>query len=375
MRIIVTGGGTGGHIYPALAIARYTKAKLDAQVLYIGTENGLEKDLVPRTGIDCRFIQVQGLKREVSVRALKTAWLAMTATFAARKVLKSFRPDVVVGTGGYVVAPVVLAAYTLGIPTAIMEMDAKAGLANRMVSRVADVVLLGMAAGATSFPHARRLSVTGNPRATEAVNSVQTSQDGVRQELGLNHLPLVTIVSGSRGAKPINLAVQEWLRKADLSDKQVVWITGEVHFEEIQSSLKKDGITHAHLHVIPYYHEMPALIVLSTLLISRAGATILAELTALGVPAILIPSPYVAHRHQDNNAQALVDEGAAVLLPEMELNAARLHQEVSALLQNPFRREAMKKASKKLGRPDALEQIMAELLNLTKSDKFSSKVN
>ena len=369
MRIIVSGGGTGGHIYPALAIARYAKTKLDAQVLYIGTESGLEKDLVPRAGIECRFIQVEGLKRKVSVRALKTAWLAMTATLAARKELKSFRPDVVVGTGGYVVAPVVVAAYSLGIPTAIMEMDAKAGLANRMVSRITDVVLLAMAAGASSFPRARRLAVTGNPRATEAVIAVQTSRDVAREELALHHLPIVTIVSGSRGAKPINQMVQKWLLETDLGDMQVVWITGEVHYEEIQSSLKKDGIAHAHLHVLPYYHEMPALISLSTLLISRAGATILAELTALGVPAILIPSPYVAHRHQDNNAQALVHEGAAILLPEMELSAERLQNEVTMLLQNPFRLDAMKKASKKLGRPDALERITTELMRLTRNDK------
>jgi UDP-N-acetylglucosamine--N-acetylmuramyl-(pentapeptide) pyrophosphoryl-undecaprenol N-acetylglucosamine transferase len=365
MRIVVSGGGTGGHIYPALAIARYAQTTMNAQVLYIGTTRGLERELVPRTGVDCRFIEVEGLRRKLSVRAFKTAWLAMTATFSARKELKAFRPDVVVGTGGYVVAPVILAAYSLGIPSAIMEMDAKAGLANRMVSRFADLVMLAMSAGASSFPHAKHLVVTGNPRATEAVSGLKEHNGNIRGELKLNHLPIITIVSGSRGAKPINQAVQDWLQKANLKDFQVVWITGEVHFEAIQSELQLTENQQTNVRLLSYYHDMPALLSISTLLISRAGATILSELTALGIPAILIPSPYVTHRHQDHNAQALVNEGAALLLPEEELHSDRLRQEVEAMIHNPFRLEMMKKSSKKLGRPDALNSIAAELIKLT----------
>ncbi len=363
MRIVVSGGGTGGHIYPALAIARYAKEYLGAEVLYIGTTQGLERDLAPRTGISCRFIVVEGLQRKLSVRAFKTAWLALTAVLAARKELKAFRADVVVGTGGYVVAPVVFAAYSLGIRSAIMEMDALAGLANRMVSRFADVVMLGMAAGAASFPHAKRIEVTGNPRASEAVLAAKSSREAVRAALHLQHLPIVTIVSGSRGAKPINEAVLAWLQTSDLIGFQVVWITGDAHYENIQAALNTIRQP-TRVCVLPYFHEMPALIALSALLVSRAGATILAELTALGVPAVLIPSPYVTHRHQDVNAAALTDEGAAVLIPEAELDANRLAHEVEGVLRRPVQLDAMKQASRRLGKPEALENIAAVLREL-----------
>ena len=373
MRIVVTGGGTGGHIYPALAIARYAKDKIGAEVLYIGTARGLERELVPRGGVECRFLEVEGLQRKFSARAFRTAWLAMTATLSARKALKAFRPDVVIGTGGYVVAPVIFAAYSLGIRSAIMEMDALAGLANRMVSRFTDVVMLAMSAGAASFPHARQLVVTGNPRATEAVSGAKAGRDVVRKDLRLNHLPVVTIVSGSRGARPINEAVQAWLQISDLIEFQVVWITGEVHFADIKSSLRLSEQQQSRVRVLPYYHEMPSLIATSTLLVSRAGATILAELTALGVPAILIPSPYVTHRHQDNNAQALVDGGAAVMIAEQELGADRLAQEVQALIRQPVQLDLMRKASKKLGKPDALERIFAVLLQLASGHTTAAK--
>lgn len=366
MRLVVTGGGTGGHIYPALAIARYAKTRVNAEALYIGTVRGLEHELAPRTGISCRFIEVEGLRRKASLRAVKTVWLAVTAVFAARKELKAFRPTLVVGTGGYVVAPVIMAAYSLGIPTAILEMDARAGLANRMVSRIVDVVMLAMAPGAKSFPNAKHVVVTGNPRASEAIASARAGKEVIRQELGLTKRPIVTIVSGSRGASPINEAVIAWLGQSDFTDYQVVWVTGQTHFEQVQSRLRQFDRSLDHVQILPYFHEMPALLSLSTLAISRAGATILAELTALGVPSVLIPSPYVTHRHQDDNAQTLVDAGAAILLPEEDLNAMTLQEKVEGLLRNPFRLESMKKSSLALGHPDALDKVMDILLATVK---------
>lgn len=361
MRVMITGGGTGGHIYPALAICRGIMSS-DGQheVLYVGTAHGLEREIVPRAGFEFVFIHVEGLRRSLSLRTVKTAWLALSSIFAARRLVRKFRPDIVVGTGGFVVAPVIFAAHMVGVKTAIIELDAHPGLANRLVYRLADSVMLAFAAGAPAFAKAKRVVITGNPRATEVVAVTKEAKRQTTMALNLNQsMPTVVIVSGSRGASPINQAVSDWLMAFTVKQFQVVWITGQVHFEEMQARFS-DGV-HTLVRMIPFYHDMPALLAQASLLVSRAGGTTLAEVTALGVPSILIPSPYVTNHHQDKNAAALVDGGAALLLPEEQLSGATLGALVERLLGNPFRLESMGTASRKLGRPDALERILQEM--------------
>lgn len=359
MRVIVTGGGTGGHIYPALAIARgLMQRDPRTEVLYVGTKRGLEKDIVTREGLAFRAVEVEGLQRKISLAALRTAWLAVSGVWAARRIVREFRPDIVVGTGGYVVAPVMFGAYTARVKTAIVEMDARAGLANRLAARVVDVVMLGMTDATGAFSRVRRVVTTGNPRATEVVHVTDARKKAAGSDL---RLPsggfVITVFGGSRGASPLNRAVLEWLRVEPRVRAHVVWITGQVHFEQVKEALgDASGVT-----LTPFYHDMPALLTRTTLLISRAGATTLAEITALGVPAILVPSPYVTHRHQDDNAAVLANAGAAVVLPEERLDGAALHREVKSLLGNLFRLEEMAAASRRLGHPDALSRILAEI--------------
>ena len=369
MRVVLTGGGTGGHIYPALAIGRYIRERYPgAEILYVGTKHGLERDLVPRAGFAYEFIEVRGLKRSLSLQAVKTAWLALASTWTARRLLRRFRPQFVIGTGGYVVAPVVFAAYSLGIPAAILEMDVYAGLANRMASRVADTVLLSMEAGKDSFRHAKRVVVTGNPRASEVVGVAQDDVTATVVNLGIDRRrPLVVITSGSRGASPINDATLAWLASKEDMDYQVVWVTGQVHHEQIaQHALTLLDRLGPAVKIIPFYHDMPSLLSLAALVISRAGGTILAEVTALGVPAVLIPSPYVTHRHQDFNAAALVNAGAAKLLAETKLSGETLKRLAEDLVHNRFALEEMRQASLRLGRPDALARIGVEIERLLK---------
>ncbi len=368
MRVVLTGGGTGGHIYPALAIGRYIRERYpEAEILYVGTKHGLERDIVPREGFTYEFIEVQGLKRSLSLQAVKTAWLAITSAWTARRVLRRFRPQLVIGTGGYVVAPVVFAAYSLGIPSAILEMDVFAGLANRMASRVADTVMLSMEAGIDSFRHTKRVVVTGNPRASEVVRIAP--EDVTATVVGLDidrKRPLVVITSGSRGASPINDAALAWLLSKEDMDYQVVWVTGQVHYEQIANRTQAlSEMLKAAVKIVPFHHDMPSLLSLAALIISRAGGTTLAEITALGVPAILIPSPYVTHRHQDYNAAALVNAGAAKLLDEAQLGGESLKRLAEQLVHNRFALEEMRRASLKLGRPDALARIGAEIDRLT----------
>ena len=359
MRVIVTGGGTGGHIYPALAIARgLMQRDPRAEILYVGTRRGLEKDIVTREGLAFRAVEVEGLQRRLSFAALRTVWLAVSGVWAARRIVREFRPDIVVGTGGYVVAPVVFGAYTARVKTAILEMDARAGLSNRLAARVADVVMLGMEDVTGAFSRARRVVMTGNPRATEAVRVTAARKQATGAELRLPRSGFViTVFGGSRGASPLNKAVLEWLRAAPHPGAHVVWVTGQPHYERIQEELGEA----ANVTLVPFYHDMPALLTLTSLLVSRAGATTLAEITALGVPAILVPSPYVTHRHQDDNAAVLAKAGAAAVLPEERLDGAALGREVDRLLGNVFRLEEMAAASRRLGHPDALSRILAEI--------------
>ncbi len=366
MRVILTGGGTGGHIYPALAIARMLRAQHpDVELLYIGTKKGLERDLVPREGIPYEFIEVEGLQRTLSLRAVKTAWLALTSILAASRLVSRFRPDVVIGTGGYVVVPVITAARVLGIRAGILELDAHAGLANRLVYRLADTVMLGMENRANTFAKAKHVVLTGNPRASEVSMLSYEAQIQCQAELGLKKgVAVLTIVSGSRGASPINDAVTEWLHKKTHFSHHIVWITGEVHYQKVIEQFGTDTLYDGMVKVVPFYHNMPALLSLTSVLVSRAGATTLAEVTALGVPSILIPSPYVTHHHQDVNAAVLVDQGAAVMLAQKDLSWESLQMQVDGLMQNPFRLEAMKKASKSLGKTDALERIHEEITRL-----------
>ncbi len=359
MRVIVTGGGTGGHIYPALAIARgLMQRDPRAEVLYVGTKRGLEKDIVAREGLPFRAVEVEGLQRRISLSALRTAWLAVSGVWAARRIVREFRPDIVVGTGGYVVAPVVFGAYTAHVKTAILEMDARAGLANRLAARVVDVVMLGMEDATGAFSRVRRVVTTGNPRATEVTRVTAERKEAAAAELNLPDRGfVVTIFGGSRGASPLNQAVLEWLRVSPRVGTHVVWITGQVHYEQMSEALgDTSGVT-----VTPFFHDMPALLTRTSLLISRAGATTLAEITALGVPAILIPSPYVTHRHQDDNAAVLKNAGAAVVLDEEQLDGEALRKEVDSLLGNRFRLEEMAGASRRLGHPEALSRILAEI--------------
>ncbi len=368
MRVVLTGGGTGGHIYPALAIGRYLRERYPgAEVLYVGTKQGLESELVPRAGFAYEFIEVQGLKRSLSLQAVKTAWLAIASTWTARRVLRRFRPQLVIGTGGYVVAPVVFAAYSLRIPAAILEMDVYAGLANRMASRVADTVMLSMEAGKDSFRHAKRIVVTGNPRASEVTRMAPDDVTATIASLGVDRRrPLVVITSGSRGAAPINDATFAWLSGKEDMDYQVVWVTGQTHYEQISSrTANLQERLGSNVKIVPFYHDMPSLLSLAALVISRAGGTTLAEVTALGVPAVLIPSPYVTHRHQDYNAAALVNAGAAKLVDEAQLNGDSLKRMAEQLIHNRFVLEEMRQASLRLGKPDALTRIGAEIERLT----------
>lgn len=368
MRIVVSGGGTGGHIYPALAIAKYFSEKEQAEILYIGTERGMESDIVPRSGIPFRTVEVSGLKRSLSLDTFKTFLRLGKGIVQTRKILKEFRPDVVIGCGGYVVAPVVFTAWTLGIPSYIHEMDVLPGLTNRSLSRIADRIGVSFEGALPHFAHVKnKVVVAGNPRASEVVKITTSEILAAKQELGLHPAKsTVIVVSGSRGAKPINDAVKGMLDLAAAQKQfQLLYITGQIHFEQIQQELDAKGLGAENgIFLRPFVYNMPPLLAGADILVSRAGATTIAEATALGVPGIYIPSPYVTNNHQEYNARWLADSGAGILLRESDLTSDSLYRNIIELIQSPDKLQEMKQRSLELGKPEALTNIHRAIQSL-----------
>lgn len=366
MRVVLSGGGTGGHIYPALAIARECeKQNPDCAFLYIGTERGLESTLVREEGIPFESIDITGFKRKLSMDNVKTIMRFLKGVTRAKELLRKFKPDVVIGTGGYVCGPVVYAASRLGIPTIIHEQNAIPGLTNSFLSRYVSTVAVSFKESEPHFKKAKHILFSGNPRATAVV---EANRDRGYASLALStNSKIVLVVGGSRGAKTINDAMIKMvpmLKK--LPDVHFVYVTGQHYYENTRKAvLAASESVRNHLHVLPYISNMPEVLAATTLVVSRAGASSLAELTALGLPSILIPSPNVTNNHQEANARSLEQAGAAVMLKEQGLTPALLFEQIEELMTNENKRKQMSEQSKALGHPDSAQRIVTEMKRLS----------
>jgi UDP-N-acetylglucosamine--N-acetylmuramyl-(pentapeptide) pyrophosphoryl-undecaprenol N-acetylglucosamine transferase len=363
MKIAVSGGGTGGHIYPALALIREIQKKDEnVEFLYIGTEKGLESKLVPRENIPFKSIHITGFKRKISFENVKTVLRFLKGVRDSKKMLKEFKPDVVIGTGGYVCGPVVYAAAKMGIPTIVHEQNSVPGLTNKFLSRYVDKIAICFEEAREFFPE-QKVVLTGNPRASEVLG-----QDGIKGRLsaGLKlKIPTVLIFGGSRGARPINEAVVKSLTELSGKPYQVLYVTGDVHFEDVRKEVELVG-NPENVIIKPFIHNMPEVLSAVDLTVARAGATTLAELTSLGIPSILIPSPYVTDNHQEKNARALSENGAAKLLLEKDLTGPKLVESIDHILGREEKLAEMKKAAKKLGIPDAAQRLYRLMEELAK---------
>ncbi len=363
MRILVTGGGTGGHIYPALAFIRYVqKIQPDSEFLYVGTHRGLENKIVPETGISFKTIKIQGFKRKLSFDNLKTVQLFLESIKRSKEILREFKPDVVIGTGGYVSGSVVYAAARMKIPTIVHEQNSVPGITNKFLSRFADKVGICFPDAAQYFPENKTVLV-GNPRAQEVVTSGKS--DVLEQYKLLPDTPTVLIFGGSQGALKINQAVIQALPKFSQKDYQVLYASGDRYYNEISEKIDVEKISR-NLSLQPYIKNMTDVMANVDLLIGRAGATSIAEFTALGLPAILIPSPYVTNDHQTKNAQSLVNAGAVKMIADANLTGENLVEAVDEIMNNNEKRETMAKASRQEGIPDAAERMWSLVNEIVK---------
>ncbi len=371
MRIIVSGGGTGGHIYPALTIVRAIQKKIpDAEFLYVGTKDGLEADIVPKEGIPFETVNIQGFKRSLTPENLVRGAQAFGGVVKAMGIVRRFRPDVAVGTGGYVCGPILLASSLLGIPTLIQEQNVMPGVTNRLLARFVSCIAMGTKEAAAHFPKGKRV-FTGNPIREDVMRA--RSEDG-KKMFGLDPKAKTVLVSGgSRGARSINRAMVGVLSHYACRDGvQILHVTGKAGYDETMERLKEAGVdleAAGNLFVEPYLYNMPQALACADVAVFRAGAIGIAELTARGVPSILVPYPFAAANHQEMNARAVATAGAARMILDRELTAERLLSVLAELLSEDAKLKRMAKAAKKLGRPKAADEIASRVIRLARGKR------
>lgn len=369
MHILFAGGGTAGHINPALAVAQYiVKKHPDAKISYIGKTGGMEERLVKNLGFDFYGIDVAGFQRKLTVknigRNISAVKKALTSSSRSKKLLKMLKPDVVVGTGGYVSGPVLRQAAKLGIKTAIHEQNAFPGVTTKMLVSLVDTVMLAMVEAKSRMKLDRPPVVTGNPVREEFASLTRAS---ARAALALPDLPVLLSAGGSLGAAPINRAVMELIVNK-WKDGDIVFLhaTGKGGYDAFVAELKERGVdlNAPNLIIKDYIDNMGECMAAADLVIARAGAITLSELSVCGKPSILIPSPYVAENHQYHNAMSLKRAGAAEVIEEKDLTGERLTAEVEALILNQARLEEMGSNARAAAIPDAAKRIYEEVMRL-----------
>lgn len=353
MRVVISAGGTGGHIYPALAIInKIKKEEPNSEFLYIGTHNRMEKDLIPNEHIPYEAIEVTGFKRKLTLDNVKALTNFLKARKKCIKLIKDFNPDVVIGAGGYVTAPVIWAAKKLGHKTFIHEQNSVVGLSNKYLTKYADKIGVSFESTLSEFPH-DKVSLTGNPCSEKAILTPKAN----KKDFGLSEdKKLVLIVMGSLGSKTINEKMVEYIYGFRNKDYEVIFITGNDYYDKVKTRMLPSNVK-----VFPFISELPAIMKCTDLMVSRAGASTMSEIMALGIPTIFIPSPYVTNNHQYKNAKALEDVGACKIILESDFSRDTIIREIDKLFDNREDYNKMSSASHTLGIDDSATRIYEEI--------------
>ncbi len=358
MRILFAAGGTGGHINPAIAIAKQFRQHYpQCEILFVGTKRGLEGKLVPREGFDIEYIEAAGFRRKITFENVVVAYKAFASMLRTNKILKKFSPDLVIGCGGYTSGPVVLEAALKKIPTLIHEQNAFPGVSNKMLASKVNTVCISFEDTEKYFRKAKNVVFTGNPVRPALFN---LSKQAARLKLGIDDRPLIVAVGGSLGASTINNQILELIKNMP-ENIQILWATGNREYEDIIEKL--DNLPE-NVKISPYLYNMDEVLPAADLAISRSGAITIAELCATGTPSILIPSPNVAENHQEVNARALEKRGAACVICERELENGLVSKKVRELLENPETLKTMGENALSMAKPDALEIIFNQGISL-----------
>ncbi|MCI8811779.1 MAG: undecaprenyldiphospho-muramoylpentapeptide beta-N-acetylglucosaminyltransferase [Oscillibacter sp.] len=372
-RVIFTCGGTAGHVNPAIALAQLMRREdPETAFLFVGAERGLEKDLIPKAGYDFRTVHISSFHRSFKPREIRHNLISvcnlLRAPREARGILREFLPDAVIGTGGYASYPMVKAAARAGVPTVVHESNMVPGLTTEMLEPFADRILVGFESCRRHYKHPEKVAVTGTPVRGDFFD---LTREEAKRRLGVDDgRPLIVSFWGSLGASGMNRQMADFLAlEAKKEPFHHIHGAGEAGYPLLLALLEEKGVdlkNHPALDVREYIYDMAAVMRAADLVVCRAGASTISELTALGVPALIVPSPYVTNNHQEKNARALEEAGGATVLLEKDSSGQALFQAACGILHDKERRSGMEKAMASLGIRDAAERIYQTVLEVCK---------
>lgn len=371
MKVIIAAAQTGGHINPGIAIAnKIKKENKKAEIMFIGTTRGLENDLVPRAGYELKTIEAYGINRKISIENIKNAIKTLRGYNKAKKIVKEFKPDIVIGTGGFICGPVLMAATKYKIPTILHESNAFPGVAVKLLSKKVDTILVGFEDAKKRLPNAKNVVVTGTPTKIKKIVLTEEQKEKIINELELDkQLPIVLIFGGSQGAKSINNTLINIIKNKTNSNYQIIWASGPKQYEVIKDTLKdlKININKIqNVKILPYIYNMEEMMNLSDIIIARSGAMTITEIAITGKPAIFVPFPFATENHQEYNARVLENIGAAKIILDKDLNENTLSNTLNEILKDRNRLLEMGNNANKVAIKDVEEKIYNEVKKLVK---------
>ena len=373
VKVIIAAAGTAGHINPGLAIANKIQEKeKSSEIMFIGTPRGLENDLVPRAGYELKTVEAYGLSKEISISNFKKIYKTLSATGKARKIIKEFKPDVIVGAGGYICGPVVWAAKKENIPVVLHESNAFPGKAVKMLAPKAETILISFEEARNRIPRAKKIVFTGTPVKIEKKNYTLEQKQKILKEVNMKlDLPIVLIFGGSQGAQKINETIVGIIENKLNKDYQIIWATGPKQYDIVKSQLKQKGIDINNIEnakILPYIYNMEELMNVSNIIVARSGAMTITEISNLGKPSILVPLPNVSQDHQLYNAKVLENVGGAKIILNNEINKDNLNKEIENIIHTPNLMEKMGEKAYTKSVKDVQEKIYNEIKKVLKGE-------
>ena len=371
MRVIIAAAGTAGHINPGLAIANKIKEEeKDSKIIFIGTTRGLENDLVPRAGYELKIIDAYGLSKKISIENIKKMYKTLKGYGEARKIIKEFKPDIVIGTGGYICGATISAAHRLKIPTLLHESNAFPGKAVKMLANKTDTILVSFEDARSRIKNAKNIVYTGTPVKIRKKEYGINEKNSIIKSAGLNETkPIVLIFGGSQGAQKINDAILGILKNKLNKNYQIIWATGPKQYDRIKEILEENNVYINHLEnakIVPYIYNMEEMMNVSDLIVARSGAMTITEISNLGKASILIPLPNVSGDHQLHNAKVLENIGAARIILNNELNYENLNSNIEEIILNKNTIETMSKNALKVSTSNVEDKIFTEIKKIVR---------
>lgn len=375
MKAIIAAAGTGGHINPALAIANKIKQEEpNSEIIFVGTDRGLENDLIPRAGYDLKRIEAYGFNRKISLDNVKKMYKTFKSIGQAKKIIQDFKPDIMIGTGGYICLPVALAASKLNVPIVLHESNAFPGVAIKMLSKKASAILVGFEDAKKRIKNTENVVVVGNPSKVKKISFTNSQKEEILKEIGLTNIekPIVLVFGGSQGAQKINESFINIISKKINEKYQIIWATGPSQYEIIKTKLQSLNVNInniSNVKILPYIYNMEEVMNCVDLVVSRSGAMTITEISIVGKPSIFIPFPYATENHQEYNAKVLEKVGAAKIILDADLDFNILNSTINEIISDKEKMCRMSENAHTVEIKNVEDKIYVELCRIMKMEK------